>query len=375
MKKNHQVCTRCVMDTTAPTITFDKQGICSFCTEYISYSSIIFRPEDERLKNLDSLLQNIKQSKAGKYDCIIGLSGGADSTYVAYLAKKHGLNPIAIHLDNGWNTELAVKNIASTINSLGIELYTHVIDWQEFREIQLTFFKAGVIDLEMPTDHAIGAIIYRLAKKFNIKYFLSGTNLATEAMMPEGWFFDNKLDPINIKGIYKKFDGKRNFETFPLLTIPEYIRRKYFSPINVVSFLNYFVYNKPEAVALLQREIGYVPYPIKHYESVFTRFYQGHILPFKFDVDKRKPFLSTMIMTGQISRKEAHESLMEPPYEESLLIQDKQFVMKKLGFSEVEFETYMSSKEVSHYCYPSLTKYETKLRRLLRPLKRLKKYI
>ncbi len=371
MKKNYQVCTRCVMDTTAPTITFNKQGMCSFCTEYISYSSIIFRPEDERLKNLDSLLQNIKQSKAGKYDCIIGLSGGADSTYVAYLAKRHGLNPLAIHLDNGWNTELAVKNIASTINSLGIELYTHVIDWQEFREIQLAFFKAGVIDLEMPTDHAIGAIIYRLAKKFNIKYFLSGTNLATEAMMPEGWFFDNKMDPINIKGIYKKFDGNRDFETFPLLSVPEYFIRKYSSSIKSISFLNYFVYNKVEAIALLQREIGYVPYPIKHYESVFTRFYQGYILPTKFNVDKRKPFLSTMIMTGQISRENALESLRMPPYDELLLIQDRQFVMKKLGFSDSDFESYMSSKDLSHFSYPSITKYENKIRRILSPLKRI----
>lgn len=371
MKEIRKVCTRCVMDTTAPFISFDDQGVCSFCTEYISSSATIFRPEEERLARLKKLLHDIKRQKTGKYDCIIGLSGGADSTYVAYLAKQHGLNPLAIHLDNGWNTELAVKNIASTINSLEIDLYTHVIDWQEFKEIQLTFFKAGVIDLEMPTDHAIGTIIYRLAREFNIKYFLSGTNLATEAMMPDGWFFDNKLDPLNIKGIYEKFHGKKRIETFPMLSVSEYIKRKYFSPIRAISFLNYFVYNKIEAVGLLQREIGYVPYPIKHYESVFTRFYQGYILPVKFNVDKRKPFLSTMIMSGQISREEARKSLMTPPYEESLLSQDKVFVMKKLGFLEAEFNRYMSSAEISHYCYPSITKYEKSLRRLLSPLKKI----
>lgn len=369
---NHQYmqCTRCVMDTSATDIFFNQNGVCSYCSEYEIYGKeVLVSDFSHRDAELVTMLEKIKKSRRGDYDCIIGLSGGADSTYVAYLAVKHGLKPLAIHLDNGWNAELAVKNIESTVKGLNLDLITHVIDWEEFRDIQLSFFKAGVIDLEMPTDHAIGVLLYRLAKRFGLKYFLSGTNLATEAMMPSNWFFNNKLDPINLRAIYRQFGSGRKLRTFPIFRVDEYVRRKYFSPIHVVSFLNYFDYHKPRAVALLEKEIGYVPYPIKHYESVFTRFYQGYILPRKFNVDKRRPFFSTMIMTGQMTRSEALDQLNQDPYEPRQLQQDRPFVLKKLGIDNAAFEKYMNKPEVNHLEYSSLTSTEHKLQHLKRRIK------
>jgi hypothetical protein len=267
-----------------------------------------------------------------------------------------------------WNAELAVKNIESTVKRLNLDLVTHVINWEEFRDVQLAFFRAGVIDLEMPTDHAIGVALYRWAKRFELRTFLSGTNLATEAMMPAGWFYRNKLDSLNLTDILRRYGSGRELRTFPLFRLSEYIEYRYVAPIRVISFLNFFHYDKAEAVELLRSEIGYVPYPIKHYESVFTRFYQGYILPVKFGVDKRKPFLSTLIMSNQISRESALLDLEKPPYDIAQLRQDRRFVLKKLGLSEEEFQTYLNIPAVDHSAYRSINSVEDVLRFIKRKL-------
>lgn len=359
-------CNRCVMDSSVQDIIFDSEEVCNYCKEYEKHSkNIIF--EDEKIKEhkLKKLLQEIKAASNGaEYDCIIGLSGGADSTYVAYLVKQYGLKPLVIHLDNGWNSETAVRNIENTVKKLGFDLYTHVIDWNEFKSLQLAYFKAGVLDIEALTDHAIGTIIRRLSKQYKIKYFLSGTNMATESMMPQSWFFDNKMDPVNIESIYKNFTTKSFPKTFPLFSIVEYILWRFTKYYTTISLLNYVEYNKAEAVKLLENKIGYVNHPIKHYESIFTRFYQGYILPNKFNVDKRIPFYSTMIMSEQMTREEAIQKLDEPAYDPELLQTDKEFVLKKLGFSEEEFEKYMNATIHDHLDYPSITAFEHKLRKI-----------
>ncbi|MCT7487112.1 N-acetyl sugar amidotransferase [Aliarcobacter cryaerophilus] len=367
---NYKRCKRCVMDTSVKDIYFDNEGICNYCKEYeINSKNIIFEDKEIKEKKLKNLIKTIKTiSKGQEYDCIIGLSGGADSTYVAYLVKQYALKPLVIHMDNGWNSETAVRNIENTVNKLGFDLYTHVIDWNEFKSLQLAYFKAGVLDIEALTDHAIGVIIRRLAKQYKIKYFLSGTNMATESMMPQSWFFDNKMDPVNIKSIYKNFTTEPFPKTFPLFSIGEYFLWRFTKYYTTVSLLNYVEYHKAEAVKVLEKELDYVNYPIKHYESVFTRFYQGYILPNKFKVDKRLPFFSTMIMSKQMTRDEAMQKLAEPAYDSELLQTDKEFVLKKLGFTEDEFESYMNATIHDHLDFSSITAIEHKLRKIKRAI-------
>ena len=366
-------CTRCVMDSSVADLTFDEHGVCSYCRQYETYGR--FSPSTQKKYTAaarEQLLAEVRASRRGKYDCIIGLSGGADSSYVAYLTVQLGLKPLAIHLDNGWNSELAVKNIESIVKNLNLDLITYVIDWEEFRDVQRSFFKAGVVDIEMITDHAINVVLFRIAKQFDLRYFLAGTNLATEAMMPPDWFFENKLDPFHLHKIYRRFGSGRPLASFPIFGTWEYLQCRYFPKIKMISFLNYFEYDKTKAVQMLQDKIGYAPYPIKHYESVFTRFYQGHILPEKFCIDKRLPFLSTMIMTGQTTRDAALEELKKETYDAAQLRQDRRFVIKKLMFDEREFEAYMQATPVNHKRYASISAIESKLRFIKRRVLRIK---
>ena len=287
-QNKYQVCTRCVMDTTDHLIKFDKMGVCNHCTAAIEkLKTITFETEKDREIALNVILDRIKENgKGNKYDCIIGLSGGVDSSYLAFIVKKLGLRPLAIHIDNGWNSELAVKNIENIVKKLNIDLYTHVIDWEEFKALQLSFLKASVIDLEMLSDNAIVVGIYHLLKKFKVKYFIDGTNYAAESIMPSTWFYVPKYDSLNIKSIFKLFGDGRRLKTFPLLNIKEYIRYRYFKKGESISLLNYITYNKVDAHKALQDELDWKDYGGKHYESKITHFYQAYILPTKFNVDK-----------------------------------------------------------------------------------------
>ncbi|CAG0952692.1 MAG: N-acetyl sugar amidotransferase [Bacteroidetes bacterium] len=344
-----QQCTKTVMDNLAdPNITFDEKGVCHYYYEYFEKEKKYVKKGQEGIDFFNSKIAQIKKDGANKkYDCVLGLSGGVDSSYLAYLAKKEGLRPLVVHFDNGWNSELAVKNIDNIVKILEFDLYTYVINWEEFKDLQLAYLKASVIDIEVITDHAIVATLYRLAAENKINYFLSGYNIVTEGILPKAWVF-NKQDAENIIDIQKHF-GTIPLNTFPLLTMAKKRLYRLAMQVESVQLLNYIHYNKTEVKALLAKELNWKDYGGKHYESVWTRFYQGYILPEKFKVDKRKAHLSTLICSGQISREEALEELKQPIYDTQQLKEDKNFVLRKLNLSEAEFEKYMALPPRSHF--------------------------
>ena len=261
-----------------------------------------------------------------------------DSSYLALKASEVGLRPLAVHFDNGWNSELAVKNIENIVTRLHLELFTLVVDWAEFRDLQMSFLKASVVDIEMITDHAIIATLHTLAIKYDIKYILSGTNYVTEAVLPAHWIH-KKTDYVHIKAIHDKY-GTQPLKTYPLFGLATRLRAT-LKNIHSVSLLNFMEYNKDEAKTELTQKLSWRNYGGKHSESVFTRFYQGYILPRKFGIDKRKAHLSTLICSGQLTREDALLELSKPIYEESLMSADYDFVLKKLGMTQVDFENIM----------------------------------
>jgi N-acetyl sugar amidotransferase len=342
------------MDTSAQDITFDEQGRCNYCSEFLEKSGhVLFMDEAERTRKRESFLEKVKaDGKGKKYDCIIGLSGGVDSSWSLYLAVKLGLRPLAVHMDNGWDTELAQNNIENLVQKLGVDLHTHVIDWDEYRELMQAFFKADVIDIELLYDNAMLAVNYRQSRKWGVKHILAGTNTATEGMnIPRGWNW-YKLDARNIWAIWKRFGNGSRIRTFPAIGVIEYVYCHYGKRIKWENFLDYFSYNKAESVRVLVGEMGYKPYPYKHYESVFTRFYQGYILPQKFGVDKRRVHLGTLVAAGQMKREEALASLEHIPYpSESDQEADIQYFLKKMGWSRDDLEKYLARPQKLHAIY------------------------
>ncbi len=311
---NYQVCTRCVMDTTAKDIVFDENGVCNYCTTFLKRRKDAQEKITDFQLHRDELISAIKaDGKGKKYDCIVGVSGGIDSSYALYLAVKHDLRPLAVHLDNGWDSEFASQNITSMVNTLGVDLCTHVIDWEENRDLQLSFFKANVVDIELLMDNAMLALNYQQAVKYGLHYILLGFNIATEGMnIPPGWNH-YKYDVYNIRQIHKRF-GNNPINTHPLFSTMDSLWYRYIRKIKGISFLDYFPYNKLDALDALKKEFGYKPYPYKHYESVFTRFYQGYILPHKFGYDKRRVHLSTLVISGQMKREDAMRLLEDSLY-------------------------------------------------------------
>lgn len=348
---SYQQCTKCILDTNDdPDITFDDAGVCSYCKSYDAIERKVVKTGEQGRKELSETIHKIKISGKGKkYDCIVGLSGGVDSTYLAYQASLHGLKVLAVHFDNGWNSELAVSNIENVIRKLNFDLITYVIDWEEFKNLQLAFLKASVVDIEMITDHAIIATMYRLALKHGIKYILSGTNVVTEAVLPANWIHF-KGDHVHIRAINKIY-GKKDLVKFPLLTTSLKVRSA-LHRIKSISLLNLMPYNKADVKEIITEKLGWKDYGGKHYESIFTRFYQGYILPTKFGIDKRKAHLSNLICSGQITRDEALAEITKPAYDEATRRIDYEFVLKKLNLSREEFETIMKTPAKSHRDYP-----------------------
>ena len=350
MSRNYQICTRCIMDTTDPEIEFDEKGVCNHCKRYDEIVRTKILTGEERENRLKEIVDKIKrEGKNKKYDCIIGVSGVVDSTYVAYTAKRLGLRPLAVHLDNGWDSEVAVSNIEKISKKLGIDLYTYVVDWEEFKDLQLAYLKASVVDIEVVTDHAIIAALYDIADKRKIKYILSGSNIVTEGIMPDSWVH-RKTDLRNLKAIHNRY-GKIKLKTYPTMGLSKLLYYRFFKGIRYISLLNYMDYNKKEAKKLLISELGWEDYGGKHYESIFTKFYQAYILPTKFNIDKRKAHLSTLICSGQITREDALKELEKPLYEKNELERDKKYVLKKLGLSEKEFENLMKLPVKKHREY------------------------
>ena len=356
------------MDSTVPSISFDDFGHCNYCTDFLeSYQDTLSSSSEN---SLDQLISKIRVDGRYKpYDCIVGVSGGVDSSWVLVNAVRLGLRPLAVHMDNGWNSELAQNNISQLISRLEVDLYTHVIDWDEYKALMQAFFDSDVLDIELLYDNAMLAVCYKLARKYNLKYILSGSNKSTEGMkFPPGWNW-YKRDAYNIRSIVTRFSNVK-INTFPLHSSIGYFIDYFFFKIRWISFLDYFSYDKFSALQQLESVYGYKPYPYKHYESVFTRFYQGFILPEKFNVDKRLVHLSTLVVTGQISRDDALHDLTKIPYPSQRDLElDKAYFLKKMNWTGEELDNYLSRPEISHSFYGTELSLVRKLKSFLSSFK------
>jgi N-acetyl sugar amidotransferase len=360
-------CVNCLFDNEMyVNIVFNHRGVCNVCLANEKLKQKTIFSDELKAEKLNLLLTEIRARRHKKYDCLIGLSGGVDSSYVVYKAKEWGLNPLVLHIDNGWNSELASMNIENIVKKMGFDLYTYVINWSEMRDLQLSFLKSSVVDIDLPMDNAINAVQFKIANKFGIKHILSGINTATEGWMPTD-FSHYKLDSLNIKAIHRKF-GAVQLKTFPIVSP---LLFKWNIQVRKVTFcapLDFIDFNKAIAKETLIREFGWRDYGGKHYENVYTKFYQGVILPQKFNFDKRISHLSVLLGSGQINKSEAEEMIKIPPYKEEEYMDDKLFFCKKIGLTEVEFEVIMKQHPVSHLKY---TSYVNIIQRLIKWKKKL----
>jgi len=353
MAKKYQICTRCVMDTSDAQIFFDAQGVCSDCKSYFTRLARDLHDGPEGRRLLEKTVETMKREGKNKpYDCIIGVSGGIDSSYVAYLTKELGLRPLAVHLDNGWDSELAINNIERILKTLDIDLFTHVLDWENFRNLQIAVLRSSTVDCELPTDNAILAALYHQASGRGVRYIIGGTNLVTEALTPSSWAHF-KYDRLMLESINSRFSPTKLAQNdyIGILDIAYYtlLKRTRWIPL-----LNYIRYNKEEAKKIMAKSVGWRDYGGKHYESIYTRFYQGYILPKKFGIDKRRAHYSALICAGQMGRQEALDLLKKDPYESgSMLSEDKEYAIKKLGLTAPEFEAIMREEQKSDAEYSS----------------------
>jgi N-acetyl sugar amidotransferase len=349
-KDNIRVCKRCVMDSTDPVIQFDSTGICNYCTRYLQND---FTYSSDKESQLQLVINEIKQAGKGKkYDCIIGVSGGVDSTYVAYEVKRRGLRPLAVHLDNGWNSELAVSNIQKCLEKLKIDLYTYVIDWKEFKDLQLSFLKASIPGMEVPTDHAIISILNQTAIKYNVKYIINGSNGSSEFIMSPRWSEgEAQRDWLLIKNVHKQF-GTVKLKTFPRTTMFDNFKNKLVYKLSIINILNYVDYSKEKGKKLIEDELGWIYYGGKHYESIYTRFTQAYLQPKKFKIDKRKAHHSNLICAGEMTREQALEDIKRDAYPNPIMMEeDRQYFMKKFGMSELDFRNLMNTPTKSYLDY------------------------
>jgi N-acetyl sugar amidotransferase len=346
----YQQCKVSLMDNIAdPDIVFDEDGTSNYFHQYKRMRSLHLPDVNTKESKLLQIIGEIKKAGSGKkYDCIIGISGGVDSSYVAYKAKELNLHALLVHFDNGWNSETAVSNINNLVNKLGFDLFTYVVDWEEFKDLQVAYIKSGVIDIEVLTDHAIIAVLHKLALKFSVSYILSGTNATTESTLPKSWIW-SKTDHVNIQQIHSKF-GSLKLKSYPFF---DRLLKKtvQFKKIKVISILNYLNYEKAIVKKTIASELNWKDYGVKHGESIFTKFYQCHILPQKFAIDKRKAHLSDLIFSEQITKTDALKLMQEELYSLEELIRDRDFVLKKLNLSSEYFQEWLTAPPVQHSFY------------------------
>ncbi|MBW7942333.1 MAG: N-acetyl sugar amidotransferase [Candidatus Kuenenia stuttgartiensis] len=342
-------CRQCVLNSNDdPFLILNDDGLCNHCVQYKEEERKMVFKGDVGKKKLEETIAMIKADGAGKeYDCVLGISGGVDSTYLALIAKQYGLRPICVHCDNGWNSELAVNNIQSIVSKLDLDLETYVINWDEFRDIQIAYFRAHVIDIEAITDIAFRSVLQNTANKFKVKYFLSGDNVVTESVLPKAWICK---DVNNLVNIHKRF-GTIKLKTYPIPNKLKLHLTAKVRPTLSLAILNYMHYNKEEVKKCIMKELGWKDYGGKHFESVFTRFYQAYILPQKFGVDKRRAHLSNLICSGQMTREEALKELEEPIYDPEMYNIDRDFFLKKIGMSDAEFDAYIATEPILHEEY------------------------
>jgi len=345
------------MDTTDPNILFDEKGNCNHCNDALNRAKTEWLPNELGESKLNAIIEKIKLTQKNKeYDCIIGLSGGVDSSYLAYKVVKLGLRPLVVHVDCGWNSELAVKNVENIVKKLNLDLHTFVVDWQEMKDLQLAYFKANVANQDVPQDHAIFAALYNYAIKNNIKYVLNGGNFATESILPKSWGYEAS-DLVNLNDIHKKF-GKVKLKKYPKLSF--FKRYIYFTKVKkmeIVKVLNLLPYKKDEAMNIMQKELDWKYYGGKHHESRFTKFFQAYYLPYKFKYDKRRAHLSSLIVSNQISRQEALDEMSIEIYPNNSHLEDMEYVAKKLEITIDEFIKIISQPNKSFRDYKNIEKW------------------
>ena len=355
MSKSYRICANCVMDTTDIAISFDDNGICDHCNTFKNQIEPFWHTDDRGHKQLEKLVYKIKKEGKGKdFDCMMGMSGGIDSSYLLYkMVTEFGLRPLVFHVDAGWNSQIAVNNIERLVDGLGLDLYTEVINWEEMKDLQLAFFKSGVPHIDVPQDHAFFATMYKFASKHKINTVLTGGNYSTECVRnPLEWMY-YQSDSIQLKDIYKKH-GTGKLIDYPVTNILWHkIWLPYFKGVKLYRPLDFIPYNKDEAMQILVDKFGYQKYPQKHFESRFTRFYEGFWLPDRFNYDTRKVQYSSLILTGQMTREEAMEKLKTPVYTNDQIKEDFEFVSNKLGITTDELWQYFHSPKKTFMDYKS----------------------
>ena len=358
-KRKFQVCTKTIMDTTDPNIVFDENGISDY---YHNFHNVIvpnWHTDEKGYAELMQVAAKIKKEGEGKdFDCIIGLSGGLDSSYVAYVAKEiMGIRPLLFHVDAGWNTDKAVGNIEKLCNGLGLDLYTEVINWEEMKDLQVAFLKSQIVDQDLPQDYAFFSGLYTFAKKNKIKYVLTGGNFSTECCRePEEWGGFPGIDTMLVKDIHSKF-GKRPLKTFPLVDILSYkLYYRYVLGMQVFKPLNLLPYIKTDVEKLLIEKFGWEPFQHKHHESRFTRFYEDFWLPKKFGFDRRKVHFSSLILTGQMTREEALARISKPELSEENLRKEFEYVANKLDLTVEELQKIYEGENKTFHDYKNKIK-------------------
>jgi len=353
----YKICKRCIIDTSDPNIIFDDSGVCSHCHYFDSVRKPNWFPNEEGRRKLDVEIQRIKDRRKNyQYDCMIGLSGGVDSSYLAYFLKKeYDLRILAVHVDAGWNSELAVSNIENIVKKLNIDLYTHVVNWKEMKSLQLAFLRSNVVNQDTPQDHAFFAALYQAAEKFKIKDFLVGYNMQTESILPSSWQGLTAMDVVQLKYINKKF-GNHKLKYFPLVSFfKQHIYFPYIYKFNKFAPLNYIPYRKDEAKKIIISELGWRDYGVKHGESKWTKFFQSYLLVKKCGFDKRRAHLSSLILADEITREQALLEIEKEVYSsQSEVEDDKEYIAKKLGISNEMMNKFVTDNCVHYSKYPNI---------------------
>ena len=360
----YQQCERCVMDTSDSNILFDSKGVCNHCRQFDERASREWFPNKEGSRRWNNTVAQMKAYGQGKdYDCILGLSGGIDSSYLALKVHESGLRPLVMHVDAGWNTELAVANIEAIVKYCVFDLHTHVVDWEDMRDLHLAYLRAGVSNQDVPQDHIFFASLYHFATKNSISYILSGGNIATEGIFPSSWH-GSAMDAINLKAIHKKYGDRKlnNYKTISFFDC--YLWYPFIKKMRTLRPLNYMPYNKDEALKELQIKVGYKPYPRKHGESLFTKLFQNYYLPIKFGFDKRRPHFSSLIVSGQMTREEALVKLDETLYDAAELEIDITYFCKKLRITRPQFDELMQAPIHNYSDFPNWDGRYVKLKRV-----------
>lgn len=354
-KRVYQICTNCVMDTSDSKIKFDSNGVCDHCNTFYKDIQPKWISNIKNKDKINKIVDSIKKEGEGKdFDCIMGMSGGIDSSYLLYLMKeKYDLRPLVFHVDAGWNSQIAVNNIERLIDGLGLDLYTEVIDWEEMKDLQLAYFKSGVSHIDSPQDHSFFATMYKFAHKHNVKTILTGGNLSTECIRnPIEWMY-YQSDSIQLKDIHSQF-GSLPLKNFPLTSILWHkLYLPYVKGIRTIRPLDYLPYIKDEAMELLVDKFGYQKYPQKHFESRFTRFYESYWLPTRFGFDTRRVQYSSLIVTDQMNRDEALKKLENTSYDKNTIKNDFEYISNKLSIEIEELQSYMDMKKMSYKDYKS----------------------